>query len=145
MGILKVKNVSSNPLPEYATQGSAGFDLRANINTPIVMYPMETCSVPTGIFIEIEEGYEGQVRPRSGLAVKNGITVLNAPGTIDSDYRDEVKVILVNLGSQPFTIQNGERIAQMVVSKYDKVSIVPVDDVLNNTQRKGGFGHTGIS
>jgi len=130
-------------MPEYATQLSAGVDLRAFINENIVLKPLERMLVPTGLFIELPEGFEAQIRPRSGLAFKNGITVLNSPGTIDADYRGEIKVLLVNLSSENFEIQNGERIAQMVIAKHEQAKFVSVD-ILNETQRgDGGFGHTG--
>ena len=118
---VKIVNLSQHPLPEYATPQSAGLDLRANLETPITLAPMERTLVPTGLYIALPEGYEAQVRPRSGLALKHGITVLNSPGTVDADYRGELRVILVNLSQEPFVINDGERIAQMVVTKHEQV------------------------
>ncbi len=141
--IVRIVNKSHHPLPEYATALSAGMDLRANIDAPIVLQPMERSIVPTGIYIALPDGFEAQIRPRSGLALKHGITVLNSPGTIDADYRGEVKVILVNLSNEPFTINNGERICQMVIAKYQQIKWNEVK-ILDETERgAGGFGHTG--
>ena len=141
---VQVINKSKHPLPAYATALSAGMDLRANIDEPIVLKPLERCLVPTGLFIALPPSYEAQVRPRSGLAIKKGITVLNAPGTIDADYRGEVCVVLVNLSSEPFVIENGERIAQMIVARHEQVEWDEVE-VLTDTERgAGGFGHTGV-
>ena len=140
---VKIINKSSNALPEYATPLSAGMDLRANIAESIILQPLERRLIPTGIFLQLPEGYECQIRPRSGLALKHGITVLNSPGTIDADYRGEVCVILANMSSQPFTIEKGERICQMVVARHASVDWDEVD-VLDETERgAGGFGHTG--
>lgn len=140
---VKIINKSSNALPEYATPLSAGMDLRANISESIILQPLERRLIPTGIFLQLPEGYECQIRPRSGLALKHGITVLNSPGTIDADYRGEVCVILANMSSQPFTIEKGERICQMVVARHALVDWDEVD-VLDETERgAGGFGHTG--
>lgn len=140
---VKIINKSSNALPEYATPLSAGMDLRANISESIILQPLERRLIPTGIFLQLPEGYECQIRPRSGLALKHGITVLNSPGTIDADYRGEVCVILANMSSQPFTIEKGERICQMVVARHASVNWDEVD-VLDETERgAGGFGHTG--
>lgn len=140
---VKIVNTSDNPLPAYETLYSAGMDIRANLNSSVVLKPLERCLVPTGIFIELPQGYEAQIRPRSGLAYKYGVTVLNSPGTIDADYRGEVKIILVNLSDSEFTINNGERICQMVIQKCMQVEW-DVTDLLNETQRgSGGFGHTG--
>lgn len=140
---VKIVNQSSNQLPAYSTTSSAGMDLRANLETPIVLKPLERVLVPTGLFIELPVGYEAQIRPRSGLAIKKGVTVLNTPGTIDADYRGEIKVILVNLSNEEFVINHGERICQMVVAKHETVSWQPVE-VLEETERgAGGFGHTG--
>ena len=140
---VKIINKSSNALPEYATPLSAGMDLRANISESIILQPLERRLIPTGIFLQLPEGYECQIRPRSGLALKHGITVLNSPGTIDADYRGEVCVILANMSSQPFTIEKGERICQMVVARHASVDWDEVD-VLDETERgSGGFGHTG--
>lgn len=141
---IKIVNKSHHPLPAYATELSAGMDLRANIDEPIVLKPMERRLVPTGLHISLPVGYEAQVRPRSGLALKKGITVLNAPGTVDADYRGEVGVILINLSDEPFTIEDGERIAQMVIARHEHAEFVPVD-VLDETERgEGGYGHTGV-
>lgn len=141
---IKIVNKSHHPLPAYATELSAGMDLRANIDEPIVLKPMERRLVPTGLHIALPVGYEAQVRPRSGLALKKGITVLNAPGTVDADYRGEVGVILINLSDEPFIIEDGERIAQMVIARHEHAELVPVD-VLDETERgEGGYGHTGV-
>ncbi len=141
---VEIINKSKHQLPSYATALSAGMDLRANLDTPIVLQPLERTLVPTGLFIALPEGYEAQVRPRSGLAIKKGITVLNSPGTIDADYRGEVCVILVNLSNEPFTITDGERIAQMVIARHEQVKWCECD-VLGETDRgAGGFGHTGV-
>ncbi len=141
---VKIVNKSHHDLPAYETIASAGMDMRAFIQEEITLKPMERTLVPTGLFIELPVGYEAQVRPRSGLAFKKGITVLNTPGTIDADYRGEIKVILVNLSKEDFVIQDGERIAQMIVSKHEKVDWVKVE-VLDDSERgSGGFGHTGV-
>lgn len=143
--IVKVINRSPYPLPEYATALSAGLDIRAHIEASIRLAPLERCLVPTGLFIELPQGYEAQIRPRSGLAVKQGITVLNSPGTIDADYRGEIKVALVNLSDSEVCIEPGERIAQMVVARHEVISWQVVE-VLGETERgAGGFGHTGIN
>lgn len=141
---LRIVNKSKHQLPAYSTEYSAGMDLRANIDSPITLQPMERTIVPTGLFIELPEGYEAQIRPRSGLAAKFGITVLNSPGTIDADYRGEIKAILVNLSSEPFTINDGERICQMVIAKYTKAEIVEVTELSETVRGEGGFGHTGV-
>lgn len=141
---IKIVNKSHHPLPAYATELSAGMDLRANIDEPIVLKPMERRLVPTGLHIALPVGYEAQVRPRSGLALKKGITVLNAPGTVDADYRGDVGVILINLSDEPFIIEDGERIAQMVIACHEHAEFIPVD-VLDETERgEGGYGHTGV-
>ena len=141
---VKVVNAGRQPLPAYATSQSAGMDLRADIESPITLRPMERSLVPTGIRIELPQGYEAQVRPRSGLALKHGITVLNTPGTIDSDYRGELKVLLVNLSNEDFVINAGERVAQMVIAKHETVEWEEVE-VLDETERgEGGYGHTGV-
>lgn len=141
---VEIINKSKHALPTYATDLSAGMDLRANLDEPIVLKPLERTLVPTGLFMALPAGYEAQVRPRSGLAIKRGVTVLNSPGTIDADYRGEVCVILVNLSSEPFTIADGERIAQMVIARHEQVEWQPVE-VLGDTERgAGGFGHTGL-
>lgn len=140
---VKIVNLSKHPLPEYATPQSAGLDLRANIEAPITLNPLERTLVPTGLYIALPEGYEAQVRPRSGLALKHGITVLNSPGTVDADYRGELRVILVNLSNEPFVINDGERIAQMVVTKHEQVEWQPVEALEDTERGAGGFGHTG--
>ncbi len=140
---IKIVNRSRHPLPTYATALSAGMDLRANLEEEIVLKPLERKLIPTGLFIALPEGYEAQIRPRSGLAYKHGITVANAPGTIDADYRGEIKVILINLSNDTFTVRDGERIAQMIVAKHETVRWIPVE-MLDDTERgKGGFGSTG--
>lgn len=140
---VKIVNKSGNALPQYATSASAGVDLRANLSEPVQIKPLGRDLISTGIFIELPEGYEAQVRPRSGLAVKKGLTVLNSPGTIDADYRGEVKVILINLSQDTVTIENGERIAQMVIQRHEQADWEEVE-VLNETSRgSGGFGSTG--
>jgi dUTP pyrophosphatase len=140
---IQIINKSKHPLPAYATGLSAGMDIRANIDKPFTLNPMQRWLVPTGLYIALPPGYEGQIRPRSGLAIKKGITLLNSPGTIDADYRGEIGVILVNLSAEPVVIEDGERIAQMVIARYEQVSWQEVE-VLDDTQRgAGGFGHTG--
>lgn len=140
---VRIINKSSNPLPTYATPGSSGMDLRADMAGPKVLAPLQRDLIPTGIFIELPDGYEAQVRPRSGLAIKQGITCLNTPGTIDADYRGEIKIILVNLSGEQQVIQPGDRIAQMVIQKVEKVQWAETD-AINETERSdGGFGHTG--
>jgi len=140
---IRIINQSDHPLPTYATPGSSGMDLRAFIPNTLVLQPMERILVATGILIEIPEGYEAQVRPRSGLAIKQGITCLNTPGTIDSDYRGEIKVILVNLSGEEQVIKNGDRIAQLVIQKVEKAEWVPADQITETKRNDGGFGHTG--
>lgn len=140
---VKIINKSQHPLPEYATSASAGMDLRANIEEPITLAPLERILVPTGIFIELPKLYEAQIRPRSGLAFKNGITVLNSPGTIDADYRGEIKVLLINLSKEDFVINNGERICQMVIASHEQVEWITVDAIEDTERGAGGFGHTG--
>jgi len=140
---IKVVNTSSNLLPYYSTINSAGMDLRANLKEAVVLKPLERKLIPTGLFVELPEGYEAQVRPRSGLAIKKGVTVLNSPGTIDADYRGEIMVILINLSTEDFVIQNGERIAQMVISSHEKVEWEPVEELAATERGDGGFGHTG--
>lgn len=140
---VRVINKSHHPLPQYATIDSAGMDLRANLDTPIVLKPMERCLVPTGLYMALPPGTEAQVRPRSGLAIKKGITVLNSPGTIDADYRGEVCVILINLSAEPFEIQDGERIAQMVVARYEQAQWTEVESLDETERGEGGFGHSG--
>jgi dUTP pyrophosphatase len=140
---IKVINKSSHKLPHYETLASAGMDLRANLENPITLKPLERAIVPTGIFMELPVGYEAQVRPRSGLAAKKGVSVLNAPGTIDADYRGEVGVILVNLSSEAFVVENGERIAQMVLAKHERAEWEEVDSLSETDRGAGGFGSTG--
>lgn len=141
---VKVINRSGNPLPAYATQFAAGLDVRADNAEPIVLEPLDRAMVPTGLFLEIPAGYEIQVRPRSGLAAKRGITVLNAPGTIDADYRGEVCVILVNLGREPFTIERGERIAQLVLARHETIDWEESSELAESGRGAGGFGSTGV-
>lgn len=140
---VKVVNSSAFALPEYQTPLSAGLDIRANISQSITLSPLERAMVPTGLYVELPEGYEMQIRPRSGLAAKHGITVLNSPGTIDADYRGEIKVILVNLSNTPFTIEPGERIAQMIVARYEQVEWQAVKSLSETERGAGGFGSTG--
>lgn len=141
---IKVVNTGHQPLPAYATPQSAGLDLRANIEAPITLHPLERRLVPTGLHIALPDGYEAQVRPRSGLALKHGITVLNTPGTIDADYRGEIMVLLVNFSNEDFVVKDGERIAQMIIAKYAKAAFESVE-VLDETERgEGGYGHTGV-
>lgn len=141
---IKVVNKGHQPLPEYATPQSAGMDLRANIDSPITLKPMARQLVPTGLYIALPAGFEAQIRPRSGLALKHGITVLNTPGTIDADYRGELMVLLVNFSDTDFVINDGERIAQMVIARYEQGTFEPVD-ILDETERgAGGYGHTGV-
>lgn len=141
---IKIVNKGNQPLPEYATSQSAGVDLRANIDSPILIKSLDRKLIPTGLYIALPEGYEAQVRPRSGLALKKGITVLNTPGTIDADYRGEIGVILVNLSSEDFVVQPGERVAQMVINKFEQAEWKLVE-VLDNTERgEGAYGHTGV-
>ncbi|WP_334166783.1 dUTP diphosphatase [Phocaeicola paurosaccharolyticus] len=140
---VKIINKSHHPLPAYATEQSAGLDIRANIDTPIELKPLQRCLVPTGLYMALPKGYEAQVRPRSGLAIKKGIGVLNSPGTIDADYRGEICIILINLSSENFIIEDGERVAQLVISKFEQTQWDEVE-VLDETERgDGGFGHTG--
>ncbi|NDV84709.1 dUTP diphosphatase [Bacteroides sp. 51] len=140
---IQVINKSKHPLPEYATKLSAGVDLRANLSEPIALEPLQRCLVPTGLYIAVPPGYEAQVRPRSGLAIKKGITVLNSPGTVDADYRGEVCVILINLSSETFVIEDGERIAQMIIASHEQAEWEPVESLDDTERGAGGFGHTG--
>lgn len=140
---VNIVNNSDNPLPAYATEGSAGMDLRANITETIVLQPLQRNLVPTGLFIELPLGYEAQVRPRSGMAINQGITCLNSPGTVDSDYRGEIKVVLINLGNEPQQIKHGDRIAQMVISKVEQAHLELVLSLNETVRGEGGFGHTG--
>jgi dUTP pyrophosphatase len=141
---IKIVNASDNSLPEYETVGSAGMDLRAHLTEPIMLKPLQRALIPTGLSIELPDGYEAQVRPRSGLALKKGITILNAPGTIDSDYRGEIKVIMINLSNETTVINTGERIAQMIIAKYEKAILKEVDELSETERGEGGFGHTGV-
>ena len=141
---VKVINKGHQQLPAYATPQSAGMDLRANLDAPVVLRPMERRLIPTGLYIALPEGYEAQVRPRSGLAFKHGITVLNSPGTIDADYRGEIGVLLVNLSSEDFTVNDGERIAQMVIARHEQVAFRLVDELDATERGDGGYGHTGV-
>lgn len=141
---IKVINKGRQPLPEYATPLSAGLDLRANIEESIVLRPMERQLIGTGLYIALPPGYEAQVRPRSGLALKHGITVLNTPGTIDADYRGEVKVLLINLSAEPFAVNEGERIAQMVIARHEHAELTLVEELDETERGAGGYGHTGV-
>lgn len=141
---VKIVNTSRNPLPKYATPFSAGMDLHASLEAPVTLAPMQRALIPTGLRIELPAGYEAQVRPRSGLAIKHGITVLNTPGTIDADYRGEICVILANLSDTPFTVYDGDRIAQLVVTSYARVEWQSVDTLDETARGCGGFGHTGV-
>ncbi len=140
---VKIVNTSSNPLPHYATEGAAGLDIRANLPGTISLKPMERQMIPTGLFIELPDGFEAQVRPRSGLAIKQGLTCLNTPGTIDSDYRGEIKILLINLSGELQVIQHGDRIAQLVVQKVERISWLPVQVLSETSRSEGGFGSTG--
>ena len=142
---VRIINNSKHPLPSYETSSSAGMDLRANLDEPITLKPLERFLVPTSLFIELPVGYEAQVRPRSGLAFKKGVTVLNTPGTIDADYRGEIKVILINLSNEDFVINDGERIAQMIISSHEQAEWVQVDELVETERGAGGFGHTGTN
>src|SRR6187455_3207651 len=140
---IKIVNTSANSLPQYATKGSSGVDIRASLDIPVTLQPLERTLIPTGLFVEVPDGYEIQIRPRSGLAIKQGITCLNSPGTIDSDYRGEIKIILINLSSEEQVINEGDRIAQMIIQKTERAEFEQVE-FLNETERAtGGFGHTG--
>ena len=142
--LVKIINKSNNPLPKYSTEFSAGMDVCANLSDDLIIKPLQRVLVPTGLFIELPVGYEAQIRPRSGLAIKSGITVLNTPGTIDCDYRGEVKVILINLSDQDFTVHNGDRICQMVIAKYEQAELQQVEILSDSVRADGGFGHTGV-
>ena len=141
---IKVINKGHQQLPAYATSQSAGMDLRANIDTPIVLQPMERRLISTGLHIALPAGFEAQVRPRSGLALKHGLTVLNSPGTVDADYRGEIMVLLINLSSTPFTVNDGERIAQMVIARHEQTTFVEVEELDETERGEGGYGHTGM-
>jgi len=140
---VRIVNHSKHDLPKYETEASAGMDLRASLDKPVTLKPFERKLIPTGLYIELPLGYEAQVRPRSGLAIKHGITVLNTPGTIDADYRGEIKVILINLSDQPFVINDGDRVAQMIISEHAKAKLVQVEELSETKRGEGGFGHTG--
>jgi dUTP pyrophosphatase len=140
---IKIINTSTNPLPEYATPGSSGMDLRASLEEKLILKPLERVLVPTGLFIELPEGFEGQVRPRSGLAIRQGVTCLNSPGTIDADYRGEIKIILVNLSAEEQVIQPGDRVAQLIIQRIEKTEWVESIQLETTTRNEGGFGHTG--
>lgn len=142
---VKIINRSSNPLPSYSTLSSAGMDLRANLSEPITLQPLQRALVPTGVFIQLPQGYECQIRPRSGLALKHGISLVNTPGTIDADYRGEIGVILINLSNEPFVVNHGERICQMVVTNYSQVNWCEVESLDDSERGAGGFGHTGVN
>jgi len=140
---IKIVNTSANSLPQYATKGSSGMDIRASLDIPVTLQPLERTLIPTGLFVEIPHGYEIQIRPRSGLAIKQGITCLNSPGTIDSDYRGEIKIILINLSSEEQIINHGDRIAQMIIQKTERAELVQVEFLTETERAAGGFGHTG--
>jgi dUTP pyrophosphatase len=140
---VKIINRSGNPLPAYATAGASGMDIRASLEAPLSLQPLERCLVPTGLFVELPEGFEAQVRPRSGLAIKQGITCLNTPGTIDADYRGEIKVILINLSAEVQVVHPGDRIAQMVIQKVEKIEWLVTEALGDTARSSGGFGHTG--
>jgi dUTP pyrophosphatase len=141
---VKIVNKSNNPLPVYAHVGDAGMDLRANLTEPVTIDPFKRKLIPTGLFIQLPEGYEAQVRPRSGLALKHGLSVINTPGTIDSFYRGEIGVVLINLSNEPFVVNNGDRIAQMVFKKYENAEFIEVESLDMTNDRGGGYGHSGI-
>lgn len=141
---VKIVNKSNNPLPEYAHVGDAGMDLRANLTEPVTIDPFKRKLIPTGLFIQLPEGYEAQVRPRSGLALKHGLSVINTPGTIDTFYRGEIGVVLINLSNDPFVVNNGDRIAQMVFKKYENAEFIEVESLDMDNDRGGGYGHSGI-
>nr|WP_038032391.1 dUTP diphosphatase [Thermonema rossianum] len=141
---VKIVNKSKHPLPSYATAGSAGMDLRANLNEAVTLQPLERALIPTGLYVQLPEGYEGQIRPRSGLSIKKGITLINCVGTLDSDYTGEIKLGVVNLSNEPYTIEDGERLAQLVVARYEQVEWEPVETLEATERGEGGFGSTGI-
>lgn len=141
---IKIVNQSKHPLPSYETEHSAGMDLRANLEKPVTLYPLERKLIPTALFIELPAGYEAQIRPRSGLAIKHGISLVNAPGTIDADYRGEIKIILINLSTEPYVIQDGDRIAQMVIAAHERAKWTTVDELNKTNRGSGGFGHSGV-
>lgn len=141
---VKIINTSDNPLPSYETAGAAGMDIRSYLPEPVILKPLQRALIPTGLYIELPAGYEAQIRPRSGLALKKGLSLLNTPGTIDSDYRGEIKIILINLSNETAVLNTGERIAQMVIAKYEKVKLQEVDELSDTERGEGGFGHTGV-
>jgi dUTP pyrophosphatase len=141
---VRIINNSKHPLPSYQTSGSAGMDLRANLDEAVIINPLERALIPTGLFIELPLGFEAQIRPRSGLAFKHGLTVLNSPGTVDSDYRGEIKVLLVNLSASPFKVENGERIAQMVIARHETIGWEEVAELVDTERGAGGYGSTGV-
>ena len=141
---IKIINESDNPLPAYETSGSAGMDLRASLSEPVSLKPLQRTLITTGLFIELPKGYEAQIRPRSGMAIKKGISLLNTPGTIDSDYRGEIKVILINLSNETAQVHHGERIAQMIINKYETATFSEVNELSETDRGDGGFGHTGV-
>ena len=141
---IKIVNESGHPLPEYATLHAAGMDLRAHLSTPVELKPLERKLIPTGLYIELPVGYEAQIRPRSGLALKKGITLLNSPGTIDADYRGEIMVLLINFSQQDFVVNDGERIAQMVLAKHEQCDFIEVEELDETERGAGGYGHTGV-
>ncbi|MBN2174130.1 MAG: dUTP diphosphatase [Bacteroidales bacterium] len=142
---IKIVNKSKHTLPGYETEFSAGMDLRADLDEPVLLKPLQRSLIPTGLFIELPAGYEAQIRPRSGLAIKNGITLLNSPGTIDADYRGEIKIILANISNEEFYVHDGERIAQMVISKHEQAEWIEVEELLESERGTGGFGSTGTN
>jgi dUTP pyrophosphatase len=142
---VKIVNTSDNPLPEYGTPFAAGMDLRASLEKPVTLKPMQRALIPTGLFIELPEGFEAQIRPRSGLALKKGISVVNTPGTIDADYRGEIGIILINLSGEDFVVENGERICQMVINKVESIRWTQVESLEDSERGAGGFGHTGTN
>ncbi|NIK73069.1 dUTP pyrophosphatase [Thermonema lapsum] len=141
---VKIVNKSKHPLPSYATVGSAGMDLRANLDAPLTLQPLERALIPTGLYVQLPKGYEGQIRARSGLSIKKGITLINGVGTLDSDYTGEIKLGVVNLSNEPYTIADGERLAQLVVARYEQVEWEPVETLTATERGEGGFGSTGI-
>lgn len=141
---VKIINTSDNPLPSYETAGAAGMDIRSYLPEPVILKPLQRALIPTGLYIELPSGHEAQIRPRSGLALKKGLSLLNTPGTIDSDYRGEIKIILINLSNETAVLNTGERIAQMVIAKYEKVKLQEVDELSDTERGEGGFGHTGV-
>ncbi len=144
MTTIKIVNKSDNPLPNYKSEGASGMDIMAYLNEPVTLRPLERVLIPTGLFIELDEGYEAQLRPRSGMSIKHGISLVNAVGTIDSDYRGEIKIPAINLSNETYTIQSGDRIAQMIIAKYEHAQLIEVDILEDTLRGSGGFGSTGI-